>query len=43
MTVAAAHEICDRVEAALQAQFAAASVTIHLEPSGRAAHAPSAA
>ena len=33
MTVAAAHEICDRVEAALQAEFEAASITIHLEPS----------
>jgi cation diffusion facilitator family transporter len=32
MTVASAHQICDRVEAALQAEFEAASVSIHLEP-----------
>jgi cation diffusion facilitator family transporter len=32
MTVATAHDICDRLEAALNAEFEGASTTIHLEP-----------
>jgi cation diffusion facilitator family transporter len=32
MTVASAHQVCDRVEAALLAEFEGASITLHLEP-----------
>ncbi len=32
MTVADAHAICDRIEAALAQVFEGASITIHLEP-----------
>jgi cation diffusion facilitator family transporter len=38
MTVAQAHEICDRVEAALRAEMAELRVTIHVEPEGKAKH-----
>jgi divalent metal cation (Fe/Co/Zn/Cd) transporter len=37
MTVSAAHDFCDRVEAALLAEFQGASITIHLEPAVSAA------
>jgi cation diffusion facilitator family transporter len=36
MTVAAAHEICDRVEAALKAEMEGLVITIHVEPEGKA-------
>ena len=35
MTVAAAHEICDRVEAALKGEMAGVVITIHVEPEVR--------
>ncbi len=38
MTVAAAHDICDRVEHALQAEMEGLSVTIHVEPDAKAKH-----
>lgn len=38
MTVAAAHEICDRVEAALKAEMEGLMITIHVEPEGKAKH-----
>lgn len=38
MTVAASHEICDRIEAALEAEFDHAVVTIHVEPEDEAKH-----
>ncbi len=38
MTVEAAHAICDRIEAALKAEFAPAVITIHVEPEGKAKH-----
>jgi len=38
MTVAAAHEICDRVEAALKAEMAGVVITIHVEPEMKAKH-----
>jgi cation diffusion facilitator family transporter len=38
MTVAAAHEICDRIEAALQAEMAGMVITIHVEPEMKAKH-----
>jgi cation diffusion facilitator family transporter len=38
MTVAQAHEICDRIEAALRAEMAELRVTIHVEPEGKAKH-----
>ena len=38
MTVTAAHEICDRVEAALKAELETAVITIHVEPEGKAKH-----
>ena len=38
MTVAAAHEICDRVEAALKAEMDGLMITIHVEPEGKAKH-----
>ncbi len=38
MTVASAHEICDRIEAALKAAMADLVITIHVEPEGKAKH-----
>ena len=39
MTVAAAHEICDRIESALQDKIDDARVAIHIEPESKAKHA----
>jgi len=39
MRVVDAHDICDRVEAALKAELADAVITIHVEPEGKAKHA----
>ena len=36
MTVREAHDICDRIEAALKAELHAAVITIHVEPEGKA-------
>jgi cation diffusion facilitator family transporter len=36
MTVADSHAICDRIEAAIRAEFAPATITIHVEPHGKA-------
>ncbi len=38
MTVNEAHAICDRVEAALKEELGAATITIHVEPEGKAKH-----
>jgi cation diffusion facilitator family transporter len=38
MTVSDAHEICDRIEAALKAELGTALITIHVEPEGKAKH-----
>ncbi len=38
MTVAAAHEICDRIEQALEAEMEDTVITIHVEPEGEAKH-----
>ena len=38
MSVAAAHDICDRIEHALMADMADLKVTIHVEPAGKAKH-----
>jgi cation diffusion facilitator family transporter len=38
MRVAEAHEICDRVEAALKAEVEGLVITIHVEPEGKAKH-----
>lgn len=38
MSVADAHAICDRLEAALKAEIPGLSVTIHVEPEGKAKH-----
>ena len=38
LTVAAAHAICDRVEAALKAEMGGLMITIHVEPEGKAKH-----
>ena len=38
MTVADAHEICDRIEAALKAEMDGLVITIHVEPEGKAKH-----
>jgi cation diffusion facilitator family transporter len=38
MTVAEAHAICDRVEAALRAEVPGVAPTIHVEPEGKAKH-----
>ncbi len=35
-TVAEAHEVCDRIEAALKAELEAAVITIHVEPEAKA-------
>lgn len=36
MTVADSHAICDRIEAAIRAEFSPATITIHVEPHGKA-------
>lgn len=36
MTVREAHDICDRIEAALKSELANAVITIHVEPEGKA-------
>ncbi|MCG7362647.1 cation diffusion facilitator family transporter [Roseomonas sp. ACRSG] len=38
MTVSHAHEICDRIEAALKAELGTAIITIHVEPEVKAKH-----
>lgn len=38
MSVAEAHAICDRIEAALKAEIEGLVVTIHVEPEGKAKH-----
>ena len=38
MSVADAHHICDRIEAALKAELGTAVITIHVEPDGKAKH-----
>jgi cation diffusion facilitator family transporter len=38
MTVAESHEICDRIEAALENEMAFLKTTIHVEPEGKAKH-----
>jgi cation diffusion facilitator family transporter len=38
MSVRAAHDICDRIEASLKAKFEGASVLIHVEPEEKAKH-----
>lgn len=38
MTVADAHAICDRIEAALKAEMEGLVITIHIEPEGKAKH-----
>lgn len=38
MTVEAAHDICDRIEAALRGELGEAVITIHVEPEGKAKH-----
>lgn len=38
MSVTEAHDICDRIERALQAEFDNARITIHVEPENKAKH-----
>lgn len=38
MRVDSAHDICDRIEAALRAEVEGASITIHVEPENKAKH-----
>ena len=38
MSVAGAHAICDRIEAALKAEMEGLVITIHVEPEGKAKH-----
>jgi len=38
MSVAEAHEICDRIEIALKGEMPGAVITIHVEPDGKAKH-----
>ena len=38
MRVAEAHEICDRIEAALKERLGNAVISIHVEPEGKAKH-----
>ncbi|MDQ4060173.1 MAG: cation diffusion facilitator family transporter [Pseudomonadota bacterium] len=38
MTVSEAHDICDRIEAALRADVEGSSITIHVEPEDKAKH-----
>lgn len=39
MSVTCAHDICDRIEAALKSEVPGATVTIHVEPENKAKHA----
>lgn len=39
MTVSVAHDICDRIEAAIRAEFKDTSISVHVEPDGKAKHA----
>ena len=39
MTVSSAHDICDRLERAIKAEFPDALISIHVEPDDRAKHA----
>ena len=36
MTVAEAHDICDRIETALKAEMVGVVITIHVEPEAKA-------
>lgn len=38
LSVNTAHDICDRIEAALKAEIEGATITIHVEPEGKAKH-----
>ena len=38
MSVDAAHAICDRIEGALKTEIDGATITIHVEPEGKAKH-----
>jgi divalent metal cation (Fe/Co/Zn/Cd) transporter len=38
MPVSQSHDICDRIERALKAEVAGASITIHVEPEDKAKH-----
>lgn len=38
MSVAAAHEICDRLERAIKAEFGDALISVHVEPDSKAKH-----
>lgn len=38
MTVSESHEVCDRIEAALQKEIADATISIHVEPEEKAKH-----
>jgi divalent metal cation (Fe/Co/Zn/Cd) transporter len=38
MSVAAAHEICDRLEHAIKTEFPDALISIHVEPDDQAKH-----
>jgi cation diffusion facilitator family transporter len=38
MTVTAAHDICDRIENAIRAEFKDTSISVHVEPDGKAKH-----
>ena len=38
MPVAVAHQICDRIEAALRQAIGGAEIVIHIEPDGEAQH-----
>jgi divalent metal cation (Fe/Co/Zn/Cd) transporter len=38
MSDAAAHEICDRLECAIKAEFPDALISIHVEPDDQAKH-----
>lgn len=38
MSVADAHDICDRIEAAIRTEFGLATITIHVEPEDKAKH-----
>jgi divalent metal cation (Fe/Co/Zn/Cd) transporter len=39
MSVAQAHDICDRLERALKTEIGEAQITIHVEPDNKAKHA----
>ena len=38
MRVDQSHDICDRIEAGLRAEFSGALITIHVEPENKAKH-----